>query len=346
MPSIHPFAVGAATAAAATSFAVQRLIRRRRRLDLRGKTVVVTGGGRGLGLAISREFAARGCKLAICGRSADHVARAATELRAQGVEVLAESCDASSPIDVERFLAQVIERLGGIDVLVNNAGECFVGPAVHLRAADMDHALRSVFWTVFHPTMAVLPHMRARGAGRIVNVTSFGGKLGLPHMAAYSAAKFAATGFSESVSSELAKEGIRVSTVAPPPLRNGAPLHVHFNGNVEREFVWFAASLTSRLVGTDAKRAARTVVDAAEFGDRERAVTPLSWVLTRGHGAAPNLLASAMALVDRVMPKAARVGPLPMQLGSEVVRASTDTRVQALAEAARRQERAFLPELG
>ena len=114
-----------------------------------------------------------------------------------------------------------------------------------------------------------------------MNVTSIGGKVPTPHQAAYNAGKHAATGFSETLAVELAKEGVYVSTVTPPPLDDGAPLHVHFNGRAEEEFEWFARTLTSPRRATDADRAARAVVDAAEYGDGERTVSALSWLTQR-----------------------------------------------------------------
>ena len=104
--------------------------------------------------------------------------------------------DSSDPAEAGDFIAGAIERFGAIDLLVNNAGQCFVGPAAELTAEDVDYAIRNIFWCQFHPTMAALPHMRARRFGRIVNVTSFGGKVPTPHQAAYNAGKFAATGWS------------------------------------------------------------------------------------------------------------------------------------------------------
>lgn len=210
--------------------------RRARRIELEGLVAVVTGGGRGLGHAIARELCARGCRVAICGRDAEVIERAVDELRAQGADAFGMSCDASDPEQVHRFVQAVVERYGVIDVLVNNAGQCFTGPAVELSPVDMFSALRNVFWVQYYPTMAVLPLMRRRRFGRIANVTSFGGKVPIPHQAAYVAGKYAATGWSQTLAVELAKEGIAVSTITPPPLRNGAPLHVHFNGQVGVSF--------------------------------------------------------------------------------------------------------------
>ncbi|WNG48623.1 SDR family oxidoreductase [Archangium minus] len=318
--------------------------RRARRIDLSGRVVVITGGGRGLGLAIAREFLQRGCRLAICGRDGEVIARATEAFRKRGAEVYGEACDASDPVQVDAFVARVLERFGTIDVLVNNAGQCFVGPAVELEPQDVETALRNIFWVHYHPTMAVLPHMRSRRFGRIVNITSIGGKVPTPHQAAYAVGKYAATGWSETLSVELAKEGVYVSTITPPPLSNGAPLHVHFNGRVEEEFQWFTRSLTSPSTSTRAERTARVVVDAAEYGDPERAVSFMSWLSARAQGLAPNLMTRVLALVDCRLPLPGQPGQTSkMRLGSEVLANSRDERVQALGAAAIADERRYLP---
>jgi NAD(P)-dependent dehydrogenase (short-subunit alcohol dehydrogenase family) len=318
--------------------------RRARRIDLRGRVVMITGGARGLGLAIAREFLKRGCKLAICGRGGDVVDRAVEELRSQGADVFGAACDASDPEQARDFVARVVERFGSIDVLVNNAGQCFAGPAVQLEAETVEQALRGIFWVQFHPTMAVLPHMRSRRFGRIVNITSISGKLPTSHQAAYSTGKYAATGWSETLSVELAREGIHVSTLTPPPLRNGAPMGVHFNGRAEEEFLWFTRILTSRLATTTADRTARVVVDAAEHGDRERAISALSWFGTRVQGLSPNLMGWFMTQLERWQPDHGAPGEKSkMRPGYEVVANSQDPRVQALATTARKDERRYLP---
>jgi NAD(P)-dependent dehydrogenase (short-subunit alcohol dehydrogenase family) len=318
--------------------------RRARRIDLRGHVVMVTGGARGLGFDIAREFLQRGCRLAICGRDGDKVARAVEQFQRQGGDVFGAPCDASNPEQVQTFVAQVVERFGAIDVLVNNAGQCFAGPAVQLDTETMEQALRGIFWVQFHPTMAVLPHMRTRRFGRIVNITSIAGKLPVAHQAAYTAGKHAATGWSETLAIELAREGVHVSTLTPPPLSNGAPLHVQFNGDAEGEFLWFTRVLTSRLTTTTANRTARTVVDAAEHGGRERTISVLSWFGTRVQGLAPNLMTWTLTLLERWQPPSGAPGETSkMRLGYEVVANSQDPRVQSLASAARTDEQQHLP---
>lgn len=323
--------------------------RRLNRLDLRGRVAIVTGGGRGLGLAITDELLRRGCRVAVCGRDGSVIRRCVEHYERQGYEIFGHACDASDSEQVNVFVEAVLAKYGQIDVLVNNAGQCYVGPAPELQALDMQLALRNIFWVQFHPTMAVLPHMRARGFGRIANVTSIGGKLPVPHQAAYVAGKYAATGWSQTLRAELWNEGISVSTITPPPLRDGAPLHAHFNGRREDELAWFARALTSPLSSASARRTAQVVVQAITYGEGERAVSLLGWVLARSFGAAPNLVSRGLARLNRSLPPA---GPpqasSPMRLGSSVARASRDAALHELVRRAEADEARHAPagELG
>jgi NAD(P)-dependent dehydrogenase (short-subunit alcohol dehydrogenase family) len=318
--------------------------RRARRLDLRGRVAIVTGGGRGLGLAITRELLQRGCRVAICGRDGEVIRRAVEDFERQGFQIIGSACDTSEPEQVDAFVGAVLANHGSIDVLVNNAAQCYVGPASELEAVDMLLALKNIFWAQYYPTMAVLPHMRARGFGRIANVTSMGGKVPLPHQAAYVAAKYAATGWSQTLGIELAQEGITVSTIAPPPLRNGAPLHAHFNGRREAELAWFAQALTSPFSAVEAERAARAVVEAILYGQHERNVSLGSWLSARAHGLAPNLFARSLVWVARRMPAAAAPGiRSPMRLGAAVARSSHDHELQRLVRRARADEARYMP---
>src|SRR4051812_33156616 len=132
--------------AAGAGVAVAAAVRGARKIDLRGRVVVITGGGRGLGFGIAEEFLKRGCRLAICGRDGDVIAEAVEAFRRRGADGFGMACDGSDPAQVGTFLARVIERFGNIDVLVNNAGQCFVGPAAELTAEDVVYALRNIFW--------------------------------------------------------------------------------------------------------------------------------------------------------------------------------------------------------
>jgi hypothetical protein len=165
-------------------------------------------------------------------------------------------------------------------------------------------------------------------------------------MTAYNVAKHALAGFSGTLALELRGEGIRVSTMTPPPLDDGAVLHVNFNGDVEREFAWFARAQTSPLQATSTQRVARAIVDAAEHGDTERAVTPLSWITQRLAGVSPRFMNWALAQVNRFyLPSPARDAghTSPMYEARHIVASSANRKIQRFAEAAKKDEARVMP---
>ena len=236
--------------------------RRRSPESIRGKVVAITGGSRGLGLLLAREFAREGCRVAICARDADELDRAKRDLEGRGAEVLAVVCDVGDREEVHGFVGRVLEHFGPVDILVNNAGIIEVGPIEDLPLDAYERAMATMYWGTVYPTFAVLPSMRARGDGRIVNITSIGGKLSIPHLAPYSSAKFAAVGFSEGLRAELPGSGVSVTTVVPGLMRTGSHLNARFGGRAPEEATWFALGATLPGITIGGEHAARAIVDA------------------------------------------------------------------------------------
>lgn len=272
--------------------------------DLAGQVALVTGGSRGLGLLLARELGRAGCRVAICARDAAELERARTWLQARGVETLAIRCDVSDAGAVEALVAEVARRWAPVDVLVNNASIIQVAPVRALSVRDFSEAMDVNFWGMVHPTLAVLPRMRERRRGRIVNITSIGGKVAVPHLLAYTAAKYAAVGFSEGLTTELAREGIQVTTIVPGLMRTGSYLNATFGGDRQAEFTWFSLGATLPGVSMDAERAAREIVRAVRRGERERILSPPAALLARAHGLAPATTLAVLAAVNRLLPSA------------------------------------------
>jgi NAD(P)-dependent dehydrogenase (short-subunit alcohol dehydrogenase family) len=272
--------------------------------ELRSKTVLITGGSRGLGLALAREMVQEGARVAICGRDAGSLERARDSLARTGADVVAVPCDLTQPASANSLVDEVRRRLGPVDVLINNAGVIEVGPAETMSLADYQEAMATNFWGMLYPTLAVLPEMRARGSGRIVNITSIGGKLGIPHLLPYSASKFAAVGFSEGLRSEVASQGIKVVTVCPGLMRTGSPRNAIFRGQHRSEYAWFSISDALPGLSISAERAARRIAAACRRGDAE-VLFPISARLAAAVNViAPGLTADALSLVDRLLPDA------------------------------------------
>lgn len=180
-----------------------------------GKVAVVTGAASGIGLALARDFARRGCKLAISDVNAEKLAAVADELRRGGATVLAERLDVADQAAFFAYADKVIAELGGADFVVNNAGVALVGPVASLPIKEIEWLMGVNFWGVVYGTKAFLPHMLAKGSGSIVNISSVFGLIGVPGQGAYCAAKFAVRGFTESLRQEVAGTGLHVGCVHP-----------------------------------------------------------------------------------------------------------------------------------
>ena len=283
-------------------FAARRLWRRRRRWDLRGRTVVVTGGSRGLGLLIARELVGQGARVAIGARDEETLDRARQDLLARGGPVAAIQCDVTDRESVERLVRATTDRLGPIDALVNCAGAITVGPVQDMGLEDFREAMDTNFWGTLHAILAVLPAMRARRGGRIVNVASIGGRLSVPHLVPYSASKFALVGLSEGLRAELAGDGIDVTTICPGLMRTGSPRHAYFKGQHRAEYAWFSIADALPLVSMDADRAARQVVDALRHGDGDRILSLPAIAAAKLHDLFPGATVALMRLVGRTLP--------------------------------------------
>jgi NAD(P)-dependent dehydrogenase (short-subunit alcohol dehydrogenase family) len=282
----------------------RQLIERQTADDLTGQTALVTGGSRGLGFLLAREFAREGCKIVICARDEPELERARAELEQTGAEVLSVPCDISDRGQVEQLIETATARFGQIDILVNNAGIIQVGPAETMTVENFEDAMGSMFWGGLYATMAVLPSMIERRAGQIVNITSIGGKVSVPHLLPYNAAKFAAVGFSEGLGAEMGRHNIQVTTVVPGLMRTGSFLHAEFQGELQKEYELFAPLSSLPLISMDAERAAREIVWGVRRGDVEITLSPPANMLAWFHGLFPGTTIRLFSLVNRVLPKA------------------------------------------
>ena len=290
------------------ALAARAFVKRRLEYDLRGKAVLITGGSRGLGLVMAREFAAEGARVAICARSPDELERARADLAARGADVFAFPCDVTDRAQVNE-LAQVVRRhFGSLDVLVNNAGIIQVGPLEVMTLDDYEQAMNVHFWGPLYATLAALPHMRQQGHGRIVNITSIGGKIGVAHLVPYSASKFALVGLSEGLRAELMKDNIVVTTVVPGLMRTGSPRNATFKGQHRAEYAWFSISDSLPVTSMQAKRAARQIIAACKRGAAEVILTTQALLAVKFHTLFPEMSADLMAIVNRLLPAPGGIG--------------------------------------
>jgi short-subunit dehydrogenase len=255
-----------------------------------------------LGFLLARELAAQGHDLVVCARSAQGIADAARALRREGASVSAVVADVSVRAEAEEVVARALADFNRLDVLVTNAGTIQVGPAPAMDVDDFATAMGSMYWGVVYPVLAAVPAMRRAGRGRIITVTSLGGKMPAPHLLPYTAAKHAAVGFSEGLCVELAKYGITVTTAVPGLMRTGSPDNALFKGNRTAEHAWFTIADSLPLLTMDAEQAARAIVRAGLRGQAEIILTPAAKVAVRVHGLLPGLTTRALSLVDRMLP--------------------------------------------
>jgi short-subunit dehydrogenase len=211
-------------------------------------------------------------------------------------------CDITNRDQVFAMTAEVEENLGRIDVLVNNAGVIKVGPFSEMSLEDFQDAMNVMFWGTLHMTLAVLPQMRARAQGSVVNITSIGGKVSLPHLVPYSCAKFAAVALSEGLRAELASSGVRVTTIVPGLMRTGSHLNAEFKGRQAAEYAWFAAAAASPLISIAAERAARSIVRATVHGDGEKILSVPADAVCRLNGLVPGVVGQVLTTANRILP--------------------------------------------
>lgn len=305
-------------AGAALGYVAWRALQGARRESLAGQVAFVTGGSRGLGLLLARELSREGCRIAICARDPVELEKARALLAAEGADVLALRCDVTIPEQVAAAVGDIELRFGPVDLLVNNASIIQVGPLETMELRDFEEAMAVNYWGTVHTTMAVLPRMRSRRSGRIVNVVSIGGAVAVPHLLPYDCAKFAVRGFSEGLRSELAKDGISVTTILPGLMRTGSPVNAFFKGDHEREFAWFSLGDATPLTAMSAERAARRIVLAARRGEAEVTLTWQAKLLRIAHALAPGAVTDLMGLVNRALPGPEGESPMTNVRGMEL----------------------------
>jgi len=182
---------------------------------LEGKVAVVTGSGRGIGRAIALALGSEGASLALVARDADALRRVAGEARGLGADAEAFPCDVTSEAEVEGLRKGVVERFGRVDIVVNNAGINIRKPISEFPTEEWRRVIDTNLVAPFLVSRALLPHMRGRGYGRIINTTSTMSHVATANRTAYAASKAGLLGFTRALAVELASEGITVNGISP-----------------------------------------------------------------------------------------------------------------------------------
>lgn len=286
----------------------------------RDRIALISGGSRGLGLEIAKQICARGGKVALLARDAKELGRAKSDLEHFGSEVLTVQCDLLEAAQIQSAVQQTLERFRKIDILINNAGIIEVGPLGHMQFKDFDRAMRLHFWAPFVLQFLTVPRMRAQGGGHIVNISSIGGRVAVPHMAPYSASKFALTGFSDAIRSDLARDNIYITTVTPGMMRTGSHVHAMFKGDHTAEYRWFDWSRKLPFASISAERAARKIVNGCARGKPILIMPFTARLIIAANALFPNLMARMMKMFSRSLPSEVSQSGNEARSGAEILR--------------------------
>jgi 3-oxoacyl-[acyl-carrier protein] reductase len=185
-------------------------------MNYQGKSALITGGTRGIGRAIAEVLAREGLNVCVGARNVDEVKQAVRELESVGdAGATGAACDVRVYEECEALVAHAVEEFGGVDVLVNNAGVGLFKPVEAMSPDEFRTVLETNLFGVFHCCRAIIPEMKRRGGGYIINISSLAGANPHPSMAAYNASKFGLNGFSEALMQEVRHDNIKVSYVMP-----------------------------------------------------------------------------------------------------------------------------------
>ncbi len=254
-----------------------------------GKVVVITGASAGIGAAAARQFAAEGAAVALAARSAAPLTDLASELERGGARALAVPTDIAHPQAVSRLLSTVADRFGGIDVLVNNAGANKRGPIERYTPEELASVVQVNLTAPIMLTRLVLPYLRTRGRGAVVNVASIAGRIPLGDEAVYSATKFGLRAFTFAMQEELHGSGITMSAVSPGPVDTGFIM----DNLDDVPDVVFAQPMST------ADEVARLILDCAADGTVERVIPQLTGYLATAGYLFPALRSFMLPLMER-----------------------------------------------
>lgn len=268
------------------------------------KVVFITGSSRGLGLIMARQLAIQGARIAICARNTEELEAARKYLQdGYAADILAIPCDITDAQQVKDAIDKTYQHFGRLDVLINNAGDIILSPLENNSLDDFDKMMKLYFYGPLYTMNAAIPYLKKTGEGRIVNISSVGGRISVPHLLPYCAGKFALAGLSEGMYAELKSEKITVTTVYPGLMRTGSPRNVEIKGQHEKEYKWFKLGDSLPGITISADRAAAQILRACRRGDATLTTSLPAKLAVAVHGLAPGLVVRANALTNRLLPR-------------------------------------------
>lgn len=296
-----PMRTSSVILATAGLYAAARALRARRRVSFERRVVVISGGSRGLGLLLARRLVDEGAHVALLARTEADLDAAVAEL---GPSALAVPCDVRDRNAVEAAVENIVARLGAPSVLIHDAGVIAFGPEAHTSEADYAESLDVHFWGAFYLTEALKPQLPRDGSARVGYVSSIGGRVAVPHLAAYSAGKHALVGYADGVRAEMAEHGVRVTTITPGLLRTGSHPNAFVKGQHEKEYAAFAIGDATPLLSMDGGEAADAILDALRHGDPALTLGLPAKLAAAADGVAPGVVGHVMKAVAWALPAA------------------------------------------
>jgi short-subunit dehydrogenase len=281
---------------------VRTVARRLNDYNLKNKIVLITGGSRGLGLILARLLNKERARLVVCARDKAELEEVSGEFSQHGSQIFTIPCDITDKKQVDAMLDQVRQKMGRIDVVINNASIIQVAPEQNMTEEDYRKALDVHFWGPLHINSRVLPGMIKRKSGRIVNIISIGGKLSFPHLLPYNVSKFALSGYSEGLAAQMARYNIKITSVYPGLMRTGSHRNILVKGQKEKEYKWFAALANMPGVSMNAEKAARRIITGLKRGNKVLILSAMAKLGNVSHALFPGLVLNVFSLINRFLP--------------------------------------------
>jgi NAD(P)-dependent dehydrogenase (short-subunit alcohol dehydrogenase family) len=307
-------------------WAYNRIKKAQRAFVYRGRVVLISGGSRGLGLVLARQLARRRALISLLARDEAELqkAKAMIEKELPLAHVIYQVCDVKDPLQVNVAVKATVQAFGRLDVVINNAGVISTMPYENSGAAEFDDAMETHFWGAHNVIQAALPYLKHFGGGRILNVSSIGGKVAVPHLAPYCASKFALLGYSKTLRAELTRYNIYVTTISPGLMRTGSIGHAQVKGQVEKEFSWFAWSSSLPFLTVNAEQAAREILEAGREGRAELVISWPAKAAVTFQNFFPELFADLSSLANRLLPRPTQIGSASAGHGRSALREGRD----------------------
>lgn len=268
-------------------------------------------------MALARRYAKANARLILNGRNPARLHQAKATLLEEGLVKAPADClvlpaDLTKKDEVTLMIEKAFGHFERIDVLINVAGIIEVGPIENQSIEIFEKTMQTNFFSAVYTIGAALPRLlqqrpldsegaHSKHRASIVNISSIGGKMAVPHLLPYTASKFALTGFSEGLHAEVRAKGVRVTTVCPGLMRTGGENRATFVGNVRKEKAWFLVSAKTPGISTSVAHAADRIFHAQQRGEAEIIISPQAWLAARLTGVAPGAVGIVSSLVNEYL---------------------------------------------